>query len=186
MKYPSTKLVIPSELKKVPNGKLPASMLADVSIGGQMWRWAAVCFNMMAKEAAKEGIKFQNMGDYRPYARQLAMFNDRYSVKDEGRVPQVTRTFEGKKYFLKKGKSPSATPGTSPHGYGLAIDVNVKDGKTLTWLCENAPRYGFYLQGSDPKNPEFEPWHWQYCAGDKLPPIVKKALEAYFNALKNK
>lgn len=184
--YPSAKLVVPKELKKVDNGKLPASMLIKVECGGVMWKWAALSFNLMCKEARTAGIKFRNQGDYRPYERQLSMFKDRYSLVDEGRVPQVTRKFEGKKWFLKKGKSPSATPGTSPHGLALAIDLDVKDGKTLSWLCAHAPKYGFYLQGSDPTHPEFEAWHWQYCAGDKLPDIVKKAVVAFAEASKKK
>jgi len=186
MKYPSTKLVLPADLKKVENGKLPASKLVDIECGGKMWHWAGASFNLMYKEAAKAGIKFKNIGDYRPYERQLSMFKDRYSEKDEGRNPQVTRTWEGKKYFLKKGKSPSSTPGASNHGLGLAIDIDVHDGKVLAWLCEHAPTYGFYLQGSDPKSPEFEAWHWQYCAGDKVPDVVTKAITAFAEALKNK
>lgn len=54
-------------------------------------------------------------------------------------------------------------------GGGLAIDLNVTDKKVANWLCDNAPKYGFYLQGNDPKSPEFELWHWQYCLGDKMP-----------------
>ena len=174
MTYPAIKLVVPKELKDVPNGKLPSTMLFKVKTGGVLWRWAAVSFNLMCVEARKNGIKFKNIGDYRPYERQLTMFKERYSLKDEGRVPQVTRMFNGKKYFLKKGKSPSASPGTSNHGLGLAIDLDVQDQKVFNWLCNNAPKYGFYLQGSDSKSPEWEAWHWQYCAGDKLPDVVRK------------
>lgn len=171
--YPSKPLVVPTELKKVANGKLPDSLLFPISIGGRLWKNAAKCFNLMATEAKKSGITFKNEGDYRSFDRQLALFNDRYSLKDEGRVPTITRTYNGKKYFLKKGKSPSATPGTSNHGLGLAIDINVSDKKVANWLCLHAPTYGFYLQGSDPKSPEFELWHWQYCLGDALPTVAK-------------
>ena len=62
-------------------------------------------------------------------------------------------------------------------GWGLAMDLayEVKGkvismgGKCLEWLCANAPKYGFYLQGSDPKSKEFEAWHWQYVLGDNSP-----------------
>jgi peptidoglycan hydrolase-like protein with peptidoglycan-binding domain len=110
------------------------------------------------------------------------MFNDRYMTTDTGRVPQVTRKYEGKTWYLKKGKAPSAAPDPtglkgSNHGWGLAIDlgydVNGKltsmGGKCLEWMCANAPKYGFYLQGSDPKSKEFENWHWQYALGDASP-----------------
>lgn len=58
--------------------------------------------------------------------------------------------------------------------FGLAIDLNMQDAKRYKWMCENAPKYGFYLQGAPTKsdgkpNPEYEAWHWQYCIGDKEP-----------------
>jgi LAS superfamily LD-carboxypeptidase LdcB len=109
------------------------------------------------------------------------MFNDRYSLKDEGRVPQITRQYQGKTWYLKKGKSPSGVPGTSNHGLGLAIDLDVSNPKVAAWLCSNAPKYGFYLQGSDPKSPEFELWHWQYCEGDTLPKPLADAIKALAN-----
>lgn len=189
MKYPSIKLVLPSELKNVKNGEVPAHLLRKNSIGGTMYHWATFAFDIMAHEAKKAGIEFQNIGDFRPYAGQLAMFRDRYSDKPTGRVPEVTRKFEGKTWYLKKGKAPSGTPGTSNHGMGLAIDLALKGGKSLggnakamAWMCENAPKYGFYLQGSDPKSPEFEAWHWQYAVGDNLPQPTKDLL-AYFEAI---
>jgi LAS superfamily LD-carboxypeptidase LdcB len=105
-----------------------------------------------------------------------------------GRKPVVKRKFLGKTWFLKKGKSPSATPGTSNHGWALAIDVGLAtktgtiaslagNAKAFAWMCQNAPRYGFYLAGPSKKlgkpNPEFEAWHWQYCLGDKIPPALR-------------
>lgn len=185
MEYPYKKMTLPKEVANAENGKLPKEDLSKIDIGGQMWHWAAFCFNMMCDAAKKDKITFKNIGDYRPYERQLSMFQDRYSEKDEGRKPQVTRTWNGKKYFLKKGKSPSSTPGTSNHGLGLAIDIDVHDGKVAAWLCKNAPTYGFYLQGSDPKSPEFELWHWQYCNGDKLPDVAQKLID-YFKSLNKK
>jgi len=167
MKYPYMKLVTPTEVKKASNGKLAPAILSKVKCGGQMWHNAAVAFNVMYDAAKAAGIKLQNIGDYRPYEAQLSMFRDRYDSKDHGK--NVKRTFEGKTWYLKPGKSPSASPGTSNHGWGLAIDLNVTNPKTANWLCENGPKYGFYLQGNDPKSPEFELWHWQYCLGDKMP-----------------
>ncbi len=63
----------------------------------------------------------------------------------------------------------AAEPGTSTHGYGIALDVAL-DGRTIsfasaefTWLVEHGPFFGFY-------HPEFagiwsptpEPWHFEY------------------------
>jgi hypothetical protein len=177
MKYPYKKLVLPTALKSQINGKLEAGTLAKIAIGGHMWTGAARAFNAMNKKAVADGIKLINIGDYRSYQGQLAMFKDRYALTDGGRVPQVTRTFGGKTWYLKKGKSPSAAPDPtgkkgSNHGWGLAIDLNVTNPKVAEWLCANAPTYGFYLQGSDPKSREFELWHWQYVLGDVVPKVL--------------
>jgi D-alanyl-D-alanine carboxypeptidase len=188
MKYPYKKLVLPTALKKQINGRLDAKLLAKVATGGRMYKPAATAFNALYADAKANGITLRNIGDYRSFDGQLAMFNDRYSLKDGGRKPQVTRTYEGKTWYLKKGKAPSAAPDPtgksgSNHGWGLAIDLGVEDKngqlvalasakRSLKWLCENAPKYGFYLQGSDPKSPEFEAWHWQFCEGDALPPAL--------------
>ena len=178
--YPSIKLVVPTALKKYKNGQLDSSLLAKVNTGGQMYKPVAAQFNKMYDAALIAGFKLKNVGDYRSFASQLAMFRDRYVLENTG--TGVTRNFEGKTWYLKKGKAPSATPDPtglkgSNHGWGLAIDlaydVNGRltsmGGKCFEWMCANAPKYGFYLQGSDPKSKEFEAWHWQYCLGDTAP-----------------
>lgn len=170
MEYPYKKLVVPPKLRNgALNGQLPPAMLSPVLCGGQMYRPAAKKFNEMYEAAETDGVKLKNIGDYRSFEQQLTMFKQRYSLKDEGRVPQVTRTFEGKTWYLKKKMSPSATPDPSGktgsnHGWGLAIDLDVTKVKTARWLMKNAPTYGFYLQGDDPNSREFELWHWQFCA----------------------
>lgn len=187
--HPVAKVIVPKEVEKVGNGKLTPAMLKKVKCGGVMWDKAATAFDMMYDDALAAGFKLRNIGDFRPFEAQLAMFKDRYSTKDEGRKPQITRTYEGKTWFLKPGKSPSGTPGTSNHGLGLAIDLgldtkgkigNLGGTKAYDWMCENAPKYGFYLQGAPTKdgkpNPEYEAWHWQYCAGDKFTELVSSRL----------
>jgi LAS superfamily LD-carboxypeptidase LdcB len=62
----------------------------------------------------------------------------------------------------------AATPGTSVHGLGRAVDLcdDVEDfgSRTHQWLVDNAPRYGW-------KNPDWaqpggsgprEGWHWEW------------------------
>ena len=64
----------------------------------------------------------------------------------------------------------AATPGTSNHGWGLAIDLCGSESRSsavLGWLSENAPVYGWenppwaQRSGSGP----YEPWHWEYLPG---------------------
>lgn len=173
--YPVIPMRVPDVLVRHGNGKLPPRLLKRTLAGGLMWSGAADGFNAMFQEAKKAGIIFKNIGDYRSLQEQEALFYDRYTLLDQGRIPKITRKYKNKVWYLKKGKSPAGVPGTSNHGWGLAIDLGtVVNGNTvslsankkaLKWLCENAPKYGFYLQVSDPNNPEFENWHWQYCAG---------------------
>ena len=162
-KYPYKKLVVPTTLQAVPNGKLSGKILRPVKCGGQMYVEAAEAFDRMYDQATKSGIKLRNVGDYRSFDAQLGLFKQRYALEDLGRKPQVTRTYEGKTWYLRPGMAPCSTPGKSNHGLGLAIDLDVTTAKVLDWLCANAPAFGFYLQSDDPSSPEFEAWHWQYC-----------------------
>jgi D-alanyl-D-alanine dipeptidase len=190
--HPVQKMILPKEVEKVGNGKLTDKMMKKVKCGGVMWHGAADAFNAMYDAALAAGHKLRNIGDYRPFEGQLSMFMDRYDQKATGRKPEITRTYQGKTWYLKKGKSPSGTPGTSNHGFGLAIDLaidskgkiaNIGGTKAYDWMCENAPSYGFYLQGAPTKadgkaNPEYEAWHWQYCIGDKQAPALSGAAPA--------
>jgi LAS superfamily LD-carboxypeptidase LdcB len=171
LKYPVARLVVPERLGKVANGKLPRRLLRKTKAGGTLYVTAAKAFDEMFDAAKADGITLVLLGNgYRSYEKQYQLFMDRYSLKNGGRVPQVTRWFDGRRYFLKKGKSPSATPGFSNHGYGLAVDINVNDPKVFAWLDANAPKFGFYLQGKPTRpdgtrNPEYEGWHWQKVDG---------------------
>lgn len=66
----------------------------------------------------------------------------------------------------------AASPGTSEHGWGLAVDmcdqVDNAGSRQYQWLRVNAPAYGWdnpdwaRVGGSGPT----EPWHWEYVAGE--------------------
>jgi zinc D-Ala-D-Ala carboxypeptidase len=68
----------------------------------------------------------------------------------------------------------AAVPGTSEHGYGLAVDLcdGVERGSgnsRYQWLRDNGPAYGWdnpawALPGGSGPN---EAWHWEYLAGEK-------------------
>jgi hypothetical protein len=170
--YPYKRLNVPKDWLLI-NGKLPAEVLAKLSCGGTGWFDPDYCggfvfaCNVMYDDARKDGITLKAVSEgYRSYNRQLALFNDRYQSTPSDRKPEVTRYFDGKKWWLKPNKSPSATPGYSPHGWGVAQDFDVTQGDVFTWLRANAPKYGLYLQGppaylATGPNPEYEPWHWQ-------------------------
>jgi len=191
MSLPFIKLVVPTALKQYKNGQLADSVLAPIKTGGKMYAPVATEFNKLYDAAIAAGIKLKNVGDYRSFEGQLTMFMDRYVTTDTG--TGVTRQYEGKTWWLKKGKAPSAAPDPtglkgSNHGWGLAIDLGYdQGGKTASfgvnvpafqWMCENAPKYGFYLQGDNPASKEFEAWHWQYALGDAAPNGAVQAAPA--------
>ena len=66
----------------------------------------------------------------------------------------------------------AATPGTSNHGWGIAIDaasrVNVDGSDEHRWMEANAPPFGwlnpYWAVDYNPGNGQHEPWHWEYSA----------------------
>lgn len=66
----------------------------------------------------------------------------------------------------KKGKL-AATPGTSKHGWALALDLGtgINDFGTpqYNWMKENAPAHGWrHPDWAEPSGSLPEPWHWEY------------------------
>jgi LAS superfamily LD-carboxypeptidase LdcB len=164
--YPWKPWKTPTILRQYDNGKLPAELLRPISGGGQLWRRAAIDWNRMAKAAKADGIEIRNVSrGYRSYQTQLAMWVDRWQRRKTPRKPPVTRVWNQEMWWLKRGASPCAPPGTSPHGWGCAQDINHHDKKAFRWMCNNAPRWNFYLQA--PKDsPYREDWHWHWIEPD--------------------
>lgn len=165
MRYPVSPVVLPSDLARVANGKLPTRLLAGITGGGHLHHAAARAWEAMVQAAAADGVELRHVGAYRSYESQVALFRDRYQTTPNG--ARVTRRWNGTTYYLKPGKAPSATPGTSNHGWGMAIDIaHIGSGKRLPWLVANAGRFGFTWEVADPSNPNFEAWHIRYVRGD--------------------
>jgi peptidoglycan hydrolase-like protein with peptidoglycan-binding domain len=59
-------------------------------------------------------------GAYRTLAQQVELFEARYTLQNTGKEP---RTYQGKTYWLKPGNAMVASPGTSNHGWGCAVDM---------------------------------------------------------------
>jgi LAS superfamily LD-carboxypeptidase LdcB len=188
--YPVLPIIKPTDLKGQKNGYVVSAVLRTIQKpSGQLEKHAATAWNCLQLAAYFNALTLNQVGAYRNYAQQLALFNARYSTTDMGRKPQVTRIWQGKKYYLKPGMSPCATPGNSDHGWGLAIDVaNCSVSSPICkWLlgdgfatCE-ALKYGFTWAVSDPKNPNFEPWHLQYVTGDTWTQATLDAIKVFPN-----
>ena len=190
--FPVLPIIMPTDLTGQKNGYVTTAVLRTIQKpSGLLERHAATAWNCLQLAAYFAQLTCNQVGAYRSYSQQLVMFNDRYSTTDQGRVPQVTRIWQGKKYYLKPGKSPCATPGNSDHGWGLAIDVaNCGINSPIcNWLlgdgfatCE-ALKYGFTWAVSDPKNPNFEAWHLQYVPGDTYTQAVVEMTAVFPNLI---
>ncbi|MFL6151379.1 MAG: D-alanyl-D-alanine carboxypeptidase family protein [Ornithinibacter sp.] len=128
-----------------PNGMIPPSGLCPIwqAPGESLSPAAAASFNAMSQAyAAQTGIALCITDSYRSLPDQI-------SIKG------------------KRGRF-AATPGTSRHGLGHAVDLcgGVQDfgSPAHQWMRQNAPLYGWFhpswaaAGGSLP-----EPWHWEFA-----------------------
>ena len=87
------------------------------------------------------------------YNNVVQMLNDYY--QETGRHMVITDGYRSyaQQVAVKKRKGRlAATPGTSQHGYGLALDIDVSNG-VYKWLVKNASKYNLI-------NFKEESWHW--------------------------
>jgi hypothetical protein len=128
-----------------PNGKIPVAALCPLfGAPGQSLRpGAAAAFNAMSIAYQKDtGSPICVTDSYRSYAEQI-------SVK------------------AVKGKW-AASPGTSEHGMGRAVDLcgGIQSFGTPAhlWMKQNAPLYGwFHPDWAEASGSLPEPWHWEYA-----------------------
>lgn len=185
--FPVLPVIMPSDLKNVSNGKIPSWLMKSLrGTKGRLHHQAATAFNCLQMEAYFAGIDLQSTSvadTYRAFDLQKKAFHDRYATLPTGRKPEVTRKYEGKTYYLKPGKAPSATPGTSNHGWGLAIDIANASGVRLAWMLGPNPlaspvlKYGFSWEVES--GPNAEAWHIRYVCGDTPPQAVLDAVAAF-------
>jgi len=158
-------------------GKKPSQITPDmvvaVSAGGKLEKCAAAAFEEMATAAKADGIilKATSAGDtLRSIAQQTAGFIQRY--QEAPIAGASTKTWNGKKYYLKPGMAMLATPYDDPanpkargsrHLYGIAIDIKNANGAILQWLLANEVRFGFSHEVlGDANGKGAEPWHIRF------------------------
>jgi hypothetical protein len=126
---------VPSELSVHRNGELPAGALSQIGVGShRLSHRAAAAFREMHADAARDGVDIGVTDSYRS-------------------LPEQVDLAERKGLYSQGGLA--ATPGTSNHGWGLALDVDVDD-RGQQWLRANGAKYGFV------EDVAREPWHWTY------------------------
>lgn len=167
---PQTDVTRPTFLKGAPNGQLDHDWLrspeASTSLHRQMFVPISYAMQAMHLAAADDEVLLRTTGRYRTYDQQVALFRSRFRTEDTGRVPAVTRTWQGQTWWMLPGVALAATPGTSNHGLGLADDIAEQDDAdpevesiddiTLQWLKDNAADFGFALDIHS------ERWHWHW------------------------
>jgi D-alanyl-D-alanine carboxypeptidase len=124
----------PAELVAFGNGSIPSGALASIGDGHSLHAPAARAFQQMEEAARMAGIDLDVVSSYRdlPTQERLAREKGLYS---EGGL--------------------AATPGTSNHGWGLAVDLTLDD-RAQEWMRANAHQFGFV------EDVPREPWHWTY------------------------
>ncbi|MFF2623874.1 M15 family metallopeptidase [Oerskovia jenensis] len=129
------------------NGKIPASALTSLSFAPShslRCDAAAMLEELSSAYAQRFGSSIPMTDSYRSYREQVS-----------------TRA-------AKPGLA--AVPGTSNHGWGLAIDLaapaSSPGSAQYKWLRANAPLYGWDNPAwARPNGSKPEPWHFEYAAG---------------------
>ena len=126
-----------------PNGFIPRTALCQLGVGAHLLRCDA---------AAAFGALDQAYGE---------AFGQRLCVTDS------YRTFESQIRLYGQKPALAAVPGTSNHGWGLAVDLcggaQSFGSAQYTWLAANAPVFGWSNPPwARPGAGREEPWHWEF------------------------
>lgn len=169
-------LTKPLDLMGAKNGYLLGEFLEDAYPGGDvLHHLAARAYQAMYAKAKSHAVDLAITDGYRPYTTQERLFRERYRDSYNPFATTTSRKFWRDRWWYKRwGVATAAVPGSSNHGWGLAVDVHsaglgsqAKPGPKLRWLDEYAEDYGFSWE----LIPE-EPWHLRYWRGDDIPAPV--------------
>ena len=127
-----------------PNGLIPPSAMCPLGVPGHSLRCdaAAAYRAMSAAFAVAFGSPICITDSYRSYASQVRLYGEKPTL--------------------------AAIPGTSNHGWGLAVDLcgGMEHYGTAqyAWMKANAGRFGYlHPDWAEPGNGREEPWHWEYA-----------------------
>lgn len=122
------------------NGSLPPSDLAPIK-NGQLRKDAAAAWNAMNVEARKRGVELRPTGSkssYRTYAQQQELWA----------------------LYQSGGGNLAARPGTSNHGWGLAVDLASQEMRAM--VDRIGAQWGYEKRTSDAPS---EWWHLKWREG---------------------
>ncbi|GAB3345457.1 Mur ligase family protein [Marilutibacter aestuarii] len=170
-------LALPADLEGQANGRLDEGLLRPIHGGRLHWR-AAMAWDAMRLAAQADGVLIEPthvLDTYRNLGLQMRLFEKRYTTQPPARGNGgACVQWRGSPWWLRPGLAPAALPGSSMHGWGLAVDVDrVRQEARWRWLREHASAFGWCWPV------EGEPWHLCYVAGDHWPaPVVAHARRA--------
>ncbi|QDW64258.1 D-alanyl-D-alanine carboxypeptidase family protein [Oerskovia sp. KBS0722] len=135
------------------NGRIPLSALTQLSwSSGEYLRpdAASALASLTVQFRARFGVNISVTDAYRSYDQQVAL---------KAQKPHL-----------------AAVPGTSNHGWGLAVDlgssINGYQSAQHQWMRANAPATGWINpQWAWQGNGREEPWHWEYQGGPTTAPV---------------
>jgi len=126
------------------NGMIPASKLCGIGVFGHLLRCdaAAAYLKLASAYRAQFGKTLCITDSYRSYASQVDLY---------ARKPSL-----------------AALPGTSNHGWGVAVDlcggIQKYGTQQYRWMKAHAPAYGWvHPAWADQGGSREEPWHWEYA-----------------------
>ena len=126
---------VPVELARYGNGQIPESALQKVGdTGAKLWAPAAQKLEQLMAAASKDGVHIGITDSYRSYASQVDVAQ-RKGLYSQGGL--------------------AAKPGTSEHGWGMAVDLKL-DAAGQSWMRAHGGEYGFV------ENTPRESWHWAF------------------------
>ncbi|RFU22891.1 NlpC/P60 family protein [Geodermatophilus marinus] len=124
------------------NGEIPASALCPIARGHALRCDAAAGYAALAEAFAAE------------FDRPLCITDSYRSLEAQVTAARVKPRL-------------AAAPGTSHHGWGLAVDlcggINVAGTVESRWMAASAGAFGFVQPGwAQPGGEKPEPWHWEF------------------------
>ncbi|MCA0144470.1 NlpC/P60 family protein [Blastococcus sp. LR1] len=125
------------------NGRIPVEALCRLGVDGHALRCDAAASYAQLAEAytAEFGATLCITDSYRSFGGQVAAFRSKPAL--------------------------AAVPGTSNHGWALAVDlcggINVAGTPQWSWMTAHAARFGFVQPDwARPGAEKPEPWHWEF------------------------
>ena len=126
-----------------PNGFIPLTALCPIGVGALRCDAAAAFSAMNEAYARAFGTPLCVTSSYRTFDEQVRLYGEKPAL--------------------------AAVPGTSNHGWGLALDLcgGVQSFGTAqySWLAANAPAFGWVNPSwARPGGGREEPWHWEFAS----------------------